>query len=128
MVVGTQGGNAMNRMKSMLLVSAVACSGATYAASGPSHVFRCTDADGHVVFSDTSCGSTSEKVEVVQSSGGLSAVGGNGLSAAERSTLNAIDAHDAQVAAQRAQGGGGSAAPSAPAPAASPSPPVSHGY
>jgi hypothetical protein len=120
----------MNRMKSALWVSMVACSGATYAATGPSHVFRCTDADGHVVFSDTSCGSTSEKVEVVQSSGGLSPVGGSGLTPEERSALNAIDARDAQMAAQRAQGGGGSSAPSAPAPAASPSPspPMSHGY
>jgi hypothetical protein len=115
-------------MQSTLWIAAVAWSGATYAATGPSHVFRCTDADGHVVFSDTSCGSTSAKVEVVQSSGGLSQITGNGLSAAEGSSLNAIDAHDAQVAAQRAQGAGGSSAPSAPAPAAPPSPPMSHGY
>ena len=119
----------MNRARAVLWVTAIAWNGATYAASGPSHVFRCTDAEGHVVFSDTSCGSTSEKVEVVQSSGGLSPVGGNGLTAQERSTLSAIDAHDAAVAAQRAQGGGGAAtAPSAPAPAAAPSPPMSHGY
>src|SRR5262245_18402342 len=107
--------NAMKGMQSTLWISLVAWSSATYAATGPSHVFRCTDADGHVVFSDTSCGSTSEKVEVVQSSGGLSPIAGNGLSPAERSTLSAVEAHDAQVAAQRAQGGG-SSAPSAPAP------------
>ena len=45
------------------------------AISLPAHaqVFRCVDGEGHTVFSDTNCGTRAEKVEVVQSSGGLSA-------------------------------------------------------
>jgi len=120
----------MKRVKSLLWVSMITCCGVADAASGPSHVFRCTDADGHVVFSDTSCGSSSQQVEVVQASGGLSPVAGNGLSAEERNTLGVIEAHDAQVAAQRAQAGGGSASSAAaPAAAPAPSPPtMAHGY
>jgi len=114
----------MKSIHKTLLVVALAWHGASYAAG--SKVFRCTDAEGNVVFSDTGCGSTSQKVDVVQSSGGLSPVTGNGLTAQESSTLSAINAQEAQIAAQRAQGGG--SAPSAPAPAASPSPPISHGY
>jgi len=111
--------------KTMLLIAALAWHGATYAAG--KSVFRCTDAEGHVVFSDTGCGSTSQKVDVVQASGGLTPISNSGLTDQERSALNAIDARDAQAAAQRAQGGGGSA-PSAPAPAASSLPPMTHGY
>jgi len=115
----------MKPIHKTLLIVALAWHGASYAAG--SKVFRCTDADGHVVYSDTGCGSTSEKIDLVQSSGGLTPISGNGLTTQESSTLSAINAQEAQIAAQRAQGGGGSA-PSAPAPAASPSPPTAHGY
>ena len=115
----------MKTVHKTLLIAALAWHGTSYAAG--SKVFRCTDANGHVVFSDTGCGSTSQKVDLVQSSGGLTPISGNGLTAQESSSLNAINAQEAQIAAQRAQGGGGSA-PNAPAPAAAPSPPIAHGY
>ncbi len=50
--------------------------------TGPTaQVFRCTDVAGYTVFSDRACGSDAEKVEIVQSSGGLSQIQGDGLSA-----------------------------------------------
>jgi hypothetical protein len=92
------------------------------AATTQTQVFKCVDPDGHVVFSDTDCGSAKQKVDVVQSSGGLSATPSSGLSPQERDALNAIDARDAQIAAQRAAAGGTFGGPtSAPAPAPSPS-------
>ena len=92
------------------------------AATAHAPIFRCTDADGHVVFSDTSCGSKSEKVDVVQSSGGLSPIQSDGLSAQERSDLGAAEARVARSNSQPAQGGG-----QAPAAAAPSSAPALHG-
>jgi hypothetical protein len=90
-------------------------------------VFRCTDADGHTVFSDTQCGPNSQKVDVVESSGGLSPISGDGLSAEERGQLGTAEARAAQIANERAQGGGSQPAG---APSSSPpSPPALHsGY
>ena len=90
-------------------------------------VFRCTDADGHTVFSDAQCGTNSQKVDVVQSSGGLSPISSDGLSAEERRQLGSAEARAAQIANERAQGG---ANQSAGAPSSSPpSPPAPHsGY
>jgi hypothetical protein len=105
---------------SALILSAACC----YAASSHSQVFKCVDPDGHVVFSDTDCGSAKEKVDIVQSSGGLSPIKDSGLSAQEKAALGAIDARDAQIAAQRAAGsgssGGSSSAPAAPSPSTAP--------
>src|SRR5512144_888446 len=72
-------------------------------------VFRCTDADGHTVFSDTQCGTNPQKVDVIQSSGGLSPIGGDGLSAEERRQLGTAEARAAQMANGQAGGGNQSA-------------------
>lgn len=77
-----------------LVVAAVMCTFADIDAQA--QIFRCTDADGHAVFSDTPCGSTTEKVDVVDSSAGLSPISGDGLSRAERNALEAAAAADAQ--------------------------------
>jgi len=114
----------MKPIHKTLLIVALAWHGASYAAGNK--VFRCTDADGHVVFSDTGCGSTSQKVDLVQASGGLSPVSGNGPTAQQNSTPGASNAQEAQVTAQRDQGGG--SAPTAPAPGASSAPPIKLGY
>jgi hypothetical protein len=66
--------------------------------SAYAQVFRCTDADGHTVFSGTPCGSTSEKVEVVDSSAGVSQASSDGLSKTER---NALEADVVAAEAQR---------------------------
>jgi hypothetical protein len=99
-----------------------ACS---YAGSSQSQVYKCVDPDGHVVFTDTDCGSTKEKVDIVQSSGGLSSSPATGLSAQEKSALSEIEARDAENAAMRAGNsaiGGSRTAPAAPAPSPSPAP------
>lgn len=95
-----------------LMVSAAVCC----AASSQPQVFRCVDGDGHVIFSDTDCGSTKEKVEIVESSGGLSPIKDAGLTAQEKATLGAIEARDARIASERASGAGQGArsAPAAP--------------
>ena len=87
-------------------------------------VFRCVDEEGHTVFSDTSCGTHEEKVEIVQSSGGLSAIKGDGLTPQEKSVLGAAEARAAAQAASQPSSGGGSAA----APAASSSAPARRTY
>jgi hypothetical protein len=111
---------------SALMLSAACC----FAGSSQAQVFKCIDADGHVVFTDTDCGSAKEKVDVVQSSGGLSSsIPATGLSADEKAALGQIEARDAEAAAQRASGAastGGSS--SAPAPAPSPSTATKSGY
>lgn len=61
-----------------------------------SQIFRCTDANGQAVFSDTPCGTTTEKVDVVDSSAGLSPISGDGLSKEEQNVLEAAAAADAQ--------------------------------
>jgi Domain of unknown function (DUF4124) len=66
-------------------------------------VFRCADADGHAVFSDRPCGTATEKVDVVDSSSGLSPISSDGLSAQEHTTLEAAAAADAQRADQSGQ-------------------------
>jgi hypothetical protein len=90
-------------------------------------VFRCTDADGHTVFSDTQCGTNSQRVDVVESSGGLSPIAGDGLSAAEKGQLGAAEARAAQIVNEQAQGGArqpsGAASSSLPPP-----PPPRSGY
>lgn len=58
----------------------VACMCMFAITSAYAQVFRRTDADGHTMFSDTPCGSTTAKVEVVDSSAGVSQVGSDGLS------------------------------------------------
>ncbi|HTO59361.1 MAG TPA: DUF4124 domain-containing protein [Pseudomonadales bacterium] len=113
----------MKSIHKTLLVVALAWHGTSYAAGNK--VFRCTDGDGHVVFSDTGCGSASQKIDIVQASGGLTPVTGSGLTPQETTALSQINAAEAQAAAQRAQGGGSS---SAAAPAPSSSPPMTHGY
>jgi hypothetical protein len=102
---------------SALMLTATCC----HAASSQAQVFKCVDPDGHVVFSDTDCGGAKEKVDVVQSSGGLSPVPATGLTAAEKAALGQIEARDAAIAAQRAAGGG-SAGASSSAPASAPQP------
>jgi hypothetical protein len=113
-------GDDMKAIASLLLiVSSVAPSGDAYA-----QVFRCVDAEGHTVFSDTSCGTHEEKVQIVESSGGLSAITGDGLTSQEKSQLGAAEARAAaQAAAQPSSGGG-----SAPAPAASSPEPARRTY
>jgi len=113
----------MKSIHKTLLVVALAWHGTSYAAGNK--VFRCTDGDGHVVFSDTGCGSASQKVDIVQASGGLTPVTGSGLASQEATVLSQINAAEAQAAAQRAPSGG-SSSPAAPAPASSP--PTAHGY
>jgi Domain of unknown function (DUF4124) len=88
-----------------------------FAATPQTQVFRCEDVDGHVVFSDTMCGTNAEKVDVVESSGGLSAIKGDGLSSDERSILSQAGAREAQRATPTpSAGSAGSAARSAPSP------------
>ena len=96
--------------------AALVASAAAAATHAPPQVFRCVDADGHVVLTDTSCGSNSEKVTVVQSSGGLSQIKSDGLSAQEKSVLGAAEA---RAAASQSQQAGAPAHGAAPAPAAS---------
>jgi hypothetical protein len=43
--------------------SAIVVFGVAWAWTANAQVFRCTDADGHTVFSDTQCGTNSQKVE-----------------------------------------------------------------
>jgi hypothetical protein len=107
--------------------SAIVIFGIAWGGTANAQVFRCTDADGHTVFSDTQCGTNSQKVDVVESSGGLSPIGSDGLSAEERGQLGAAEARAAQIANERAPGG---ANQSAGAPSSSPpSPPALHsGY
>ncbi len=87
-------------------------------------VFRCLDAEGHTVFSDTSCGTHEEKVEIVQSSGGLSAITSDGLTPQEKSVLQSAEARAAAQAASRPASGGNSV----PAPSASSPAPVRSSY
>jgi hypothetical protein len=95
-----------------------------YTASAQAQVFKCVDPDGHVTFTDADCGSTKQKVEVVQSSGGLSTAPApaTGLSSQEKAALGEIEARDAEIAAQRAAGNAIGGSSSAPAPAPAPSP------
>ena len=93
-------------MRCALVVAAFASGGAY------SQIFRCTDADGHAVFSDTPCGSSAEKVEVVDTSGGLSPIGGDGLSSQEQDVLRAAAAANAQPMEQSAPSGAGEASDS----------------
>jgi hypothetical protein len=101
----------VGRLRSLLVLSAVALP--AIAATPQPQVFRCEDADGHIVFSDTMCGTDAEKVDVVESSGGLSAIEGDGLSDDERSVLKQAAAREAQRATAPSTG------PVAPAPAPS---------
>jgi|KBSSwiStaDraftv2_1062776.scaffolds.fasta_scaffold385546_3 hypothetical protein len=96
------------------------------AISLPAHaqVFRCVDGEGHTVFSDTDCGTRAEKVEVVQSSGGLSAITSDGLSPQEKSALGAAEARAAAQAGSPPTSSGSSAA----APAASSPEPAHRSY
>lgn len=87
-------------------------------------VFRCVDAEGHTVFSDTNCGTHEEKVEIVQSSGGLSAITSDGLTPQEKSVLGAAEARAAAQATSRPASAGGSAA----TPAASSPEPARRSY
>ena len=104
--------------------SALLLIGAAFGVAANTQVFRCVNAQGEVVFSDTGCGSTTDqqqKVEVVQSSGGLSQIKGNGLTSQETSELTKIKA--AQAAQQSgAQGGGSSPSKSGSSSAPSPTP------
>ena len=101
----------------------IVAASSSYAAK--TQVFRCVDADGNVVFSDTGCGSTSEstseKIKVVQSSGGLSAIKSDGLSTQEKGQLSKVESQAAQAASQSSGGdassGGASAAPASSSPA-----------
>ena len=86
-----------------IVVAAIVCTFAGTAAHA--QIFRCTDADGHATFSDRPCGSTTEKVDVVDSSGGLSPISGDGLSKQEHTALEADAAADTQRADQSGQGG-----------------------
>jgi len=52
------------------IASALVCATLTVSPQTHAQVFRCVDEEGHTVFSDTSCGTYEEKVEIVQSSGG----------------------------------------------------------
>jgi hypothetical protein len=112
-------GDDMKAIATVFVVSALVISAESHA-----QVFRCVDAEGHTVFSDTSCGSTAENVKIVESSGGLSEITGNGLSTQEQSALGAAEARAAASASQPCQGGGGSAA----APAASSPEPARRPY
>ena len=69
----------------LALLSAVCC----YTANAQAQVFKCVDADGHVIFTDTDCGSTKQEVDIVQSSGGLSTAPApaTGLSTQEKAAL-----------------------------------------
>jgi hypothetical protein len=105
-------GDDMKAIASLLVVSSVALAGDAYA-----QVFRCLDAEGNTIFSDTSCGAHEERVQIVQSSGGLSAITADGLTAQEKSALGAAEARAAaQSAAQPASGGGSAAAPAVSSP------------
>ena len=115
-----RGGRRRLMLKSVIVVAALS----GQAASSQPQIFRCMDSSGHVVFSDVSCGSTSKKVEVVESSGGLSQIRGDGLSPQEKGDLGAIEARDAQAANQRAQGS--ASQPGGPSTSATPSTPAPH--
>ena len=110
-----------------LVGATVVAWGIVWACTVNAQVFRCTDADGHAVFSDTQCGTNSHKVDIVQSSGGLSPIGGDGLSAEERGELGTAEARAAQMANERAQGGGSQSA-SAPSSSLPPPPSPHSGY
>jgi hypothetical protein len=112
-------GDDMKAIATTLVASALAVS-----LPAQAQVFRCVDAEGHTVFSDTSCGTHEEKVEIVQSSGGLSAITGDGLTPQEKSVLHSAEARAAAQAANRPSASGGSAA----APAASSAAPVRSSY
>jgi len=84
-------------------------------------VFRCVDADGQVVFSDTGCGPNGEKVKIEESSGGLSPIKGDGLSAQEQGQLSAAKARAAQAASPSSGDGPPSSSSSSPSPSPSPS-------
>lgn len=86
-----------------LIVAAALC--ACAASTTYAQIFRCADADGHPVFSDTPCGTATEKVDVVDSSGGLSPISGDGLSKDEHNVLEAAAAADAQRVDAGGQGG-----------------------
>jgi len=98
--------------------------GAAFGAAANTQVFRCVNAQGEIVFSDTGCGSTTDqqqKLDVVQSSGGLSQIKSNGLTTQETSELSKIRA--AQAAQQSgAQGGGASSSKSTSSSTPSPTP------
>ena len=101
------------------LVYWVVCSGAQ------AQIYKCVDSDGHVVFTDSECGSTKEKVDIVQSSGGLSSAPATGLSTQEKAALGEIEAREAENAALRAgnsalDGASSSRAAVAPAPSTAP--------
>lgn len=67
-----------------LVFAAVTAAGADTS----SQVYRCVDRNGNVVFSGTACGANAEKVDVVESSGGLTPIQGDGLSDQERGVLS----------------------------------------
>jgi Domain of unknown function (DUF4124) len=110
----------------LALLSAVCC----YTANAQAQVFKCVDPDGHVIFTDTDCGSTKQEVEIVQSCGGLSTAPtpATGLSSQEQAALGELEAREAEIAAQRAAGSaiGGSHSAPAPAPSASTAPKSSY--
>ena len=98
--------------KTIELIRCAVVVAAFASASAYSQIFRCTDADGHAVFSDTPCGSSTEKVDVVDTSRGLSPVAGDGLSSQEQDVLRAAAAAAAQPVEQSAPSGGGQASDS----------------
>ncbi len=65
-----------------------------------SEVFKCVDADGRVLFSDTSCPS-GEVVQIIQASGGLTATKADGLTNDERQTLQQAETRAAAILIQR---------------------------
>ena len=106
------------------IASALVCATLTISLPANAQILRCVDEAGHTVFSDTSCGTHEETVEVVQSSGGLSAITGDGLSPQEKSVLGAAEARAAAQASNPPGSGAGSAA----APAASSPEPARRPY
>jgi len=106
------------------IASALVCATLTVSPQTHAQVFRRVDEEGHTMFSDTSCGTYEEKVEIVQSSGGLSAITGDGLTSQEKSVLGDAEARAAAQAASRPNSGVGSAT----APAASSSEPARRSY
>jgi len=101
----------------------IALVGAACGVAANTQVFRCTDAEGHTVYSDTGCGSSTqpEKVDVAQSSGGLSQIKSTGLTAQEQNSLGKIKAAEA-AQQQGAQGGGAPASGTSSSSAPSPTP------